>query len=58
MEKLLEISWHIPDNKWIEHNFDIKNSVSGIIKQEIAIPLQNVINCIEFLMGHSSFQYN
>lgn len=39
MKKLLEISWGIPENKWIEHKFDVESGVSGIAGQEIAIQL-------------------
>ncbi len=58
MEKLSEIPWGIPDDKWIEHRFDVESGVSGIARQEIAIRLRNVINCVESLMGHPGFQYN
>ena len=30
MEKLLEIPWSIPNDKWIEYKFDIKSSISRI----------------------------
>lgn len=30
MKKLLEIAWGIPKDKWIEHEFDIKNNDSRI----------------------------
>ncbi len=55
MEKLSEIPWGIPDDEWIEHRFDVENSISGIIGQEIAIQSQNMINCVEFLMSHLGF---
>ncbi len=58
MEKLSEIPWDIPDDEWIEHSFDVESGVSGIVGQEIAIQSRNVINCVEFLMGHPGFQYN
>ncbi len=58
IDKLLEIPWSIPNDKWIEHRFDVESSNSGITGQEIAIQLQNVINCVEFLMGQPGFQYN
>ncbi len=58
MEKLSEILWDIPDNKWIEYRFDVKNGVSGIARHEIAIQSQNVINCMKFLMCYPGFQYN
>ncbi len=58
MEKLLKMPCGIPDIKWIEHRFDVESSVSEIVGQEIVIQLQNVINCVEFLMGYPGFQYN
>ncbi len=58
MEKLSEIPWGILDDEWIGHRFDVKSGISGIARQEIAIQLQNMINCLEFLMGHPGFQYN
>ncbi len=58
MKKLSEIPWGIPDDKQIEYRFDVESGVSRIAEQEIAIQLQNVINCVEFLMGHLGFQYN
>lgn len=30
IEKLLKIPWGIPENKWIEHKFDVESGVSGI----------------------------
>lgn len=58
MEKLSEISWGNLDDKQIQHRFDVQSGVSEIAKQEIAIELQNVINCMEFLISHPGFQYN
>lgn len=58
IKKLFEIPWGISDEKQIEHRFHIESDISGIAKQEIAIQSQNVINCVEFLMGHPDFQYN
>ncbi len=37
--KLSKISWHISDNKWIEHRFNVESGVFGITRQEIAIQL-------------------
>ena len=58
MEKLSEIPWGIPEDKWIEHKYNVESGVSGIAGQEIAIQSQNVLSCIEFLMGHPGFQHN
>ncbi len=55
IEKLSEIPWGIPDDKWNKHRFDVKSGVSGIARQEIAIQSRNLINCVEFLMGHPGF---
>ena len=35
IKKLSEISWGIPENKWIEHKYNIKSGVSEIAEQEI-----------------------
>lgn len=37
MDKLLEILQDIPKDESIKDRFDIKNSISGIVEQEIAI---------------------
>lgn len=58
MKKLLEISQDIPEDKQIEHKFEIKSSVFRIFGQEIAIQSQNVVSCIEILIGYPGFQYN
>ena len=55
IEKLLEIPWGIPNDKWIKYRFNVKNNISGITRQEIAMKSQNMINCMEFPMGHSGF---
>ena len=38
--------------------YNVESSISGIAGQEIAIQSQNVLSCIEFLMGHPGFQHN
>ncbi len=55
MEKLLEIPYSILDDKWIENRFDVESGVFGILGQEIAIQLQNMINCVKFLMSYPGF---
>ena len=37
IEKLSEIPWGIPEDKWIKHKYNIESGVSGIAGQEIAI---------------------
>lgn len=46
MEKLSEILWVIPNNKWIEYKFEYQNVVACIAGQGIAIDSQNVIGCL------------
>ena len=58
MKKLLEILWSMLENKEIEHKYNVESGGSGIVWQEIAIQLQNILNYIKFLMGHLSFQHN
>lgn len=58
MEKILEIPWVIPDNKWIEHKFVVECGVSWISRQEIVIQWRNTMSCIEFLMSYPESQYN
>ena len=55
MKKLSEISWSIPNNKWIEHKFELQSGVAGIAGQKIVIYSQNVMGCFEFLMKHPGF---
>ena len=55
MEKLSEILWGIPEDKWIKHKYNIEIGISGIAGQEIAIQSQNMLSCIKFLMEHLSF---
>ena len=55
MKKLSEIPWGIPENKWIEHKYNVESNISAIAGQKIPIQLQNVLSCIEFLMGHPGF---
>ena len=58
MKKLLKISWGIPENKWIEHKYNVKSDVTEIARQKIEIQLQNVLSCNKFLIGHPGFQHN
>ena len=58
MEKLSEIPWGIPNNKWIEHKFELQSGVAGMARREIAIHSQNVVGCLEFLMRHPGFRHN
>ena len=58
MKKLSEIPWDIPENKWIEHKYNVESGVSGITRQKIAIQSQNVLSCIKFLIEHPGFQHN
>lgn len=48
MKKLLEILRGIPSNKWIKYRFELENAVTRIAGQEIAIYLQNMMECLEF----------
>ena len=32
MEKLSEIPWGIPNDKWIEHKFEFQNGVAGMAR--------------------------
>lgn len=57
IEKLSEILWSIPEDKWIEHKFDIESGVSGIAGQEIPIQSQNIVSYIKFLIRHPGFQH-
>ena len=41
----------------MEHKYNIKSGVFGITGQEISIQLQNVLNCIKFLVEYPSFQH-
>ena len=58
MEKLSEIPWGIPNDKWIKHKFAYQNGVARMAGQKIAIHLQNMMGCLKFLMAHPSFRNN
>ncbi len=58
MEKLLEIPWGIPNDKWIEHKFEYQSGVAWMARQKIALYSQNVVDCLEFLIGHPRFWHN
>ncbi len=58
IEKLLEISWGIPNDKQFEYKFEHQSGVARMARQEIAIHLRNVVDCLEILMGHPGFRHN
>ncbi len=58
MEKLSEILWGIPKNKWIKHKFKRQSDVARMARQEIAIHPRNVVDCLEFFVGHPGFRHN
>ena len=58
MEKLSAIQWGIPDDKWIEHKFELKNGVDKIARQSLTIQSQNVIDCLRFFMRYTGFWEN
>ena len=58
MEKPSEILWGIPNDKWIKHKFEHQSCVAWMAGQEIAIYLQNMMGCLEFLMAHPGFLHN
>ena len=55
MEKLSDILWGIPNDKWIDHKFELQNGIGEMAGQEILIHSQNVIGYFEFLIGHPGF---
>ncbi len=55
MKKFSEIPWDISNNKWIKHKFEHQSGVARMARQEIAIQLQNMVDCLEFLMGDPDF---
>ena len=58
MEKLSDILCGIPNDKWINYKFELQIGVGKMAWQEILIYSQNVIGCLEFLMGHLGFCHN
>ena len=58
MEKLSEIPWGIPNDKWIECKLELQNGVAEMARQEIAIYSRNVMRCLKFLMRHPGFWHN
>ena len=58
IEKFLDISWGIPNDKCLDHKFEIQSGVGAMAGREISIHLQNVIGCLKFLIGHSGVWHN
>ena len=58
MEKLLDIPWGIPNDKWIDHKFELQSGMGGIAEREILIHSQNEIRCLKLFMGHPGFWVN
>ncbi len=58
MEKLSDIPWCIPNDKWIDHKFEVQSGVGGMAGREISIHSRNVIRCLEFLMGYPGYRHN
>ena len=58
MEKFLDISLCISNDKWINHKFQLQSNVGEMASQESLIHLQNMIGCLKFLMGHPGFWQN
>ena len=58
MEKLSDILWDIPNNKWINHEFELQSDESEMVGQEILIHSQNIIGYLKFGMRHLGFQHN
>ncbi len=58
MEKLSKIPWGIPNDECIKHEFEHQSDVARMARQEIAMHSQNVVGCLEFLMGHPGFWHN
>ena len=48
----------MPNNKWINYKFELQRDVSEMAGQEISIHSQNVIGCLDFLIGYLSFYHN
>ena len=58
MKKLFDILWGIPNDKWIDHKFELQSDVSGMAGWKISIHLGNVIGCLKFLIDYPGFWYN
>ncbi len=58
LEKLSAKSWGILDDKWTEHNLELKSGVDKIVVQSLTIQSRNVIDCLRFFMGHPGFWEN
>jgi Plavaka transposase len=58
MEKLSDIPWGIPDDKWTEHKFELESGLEKIAGQNLTIQSRNVIDCLRFFMGHPGFREN
>ena len=58
IEKLSDIPWGIPDDKWTEHKFELESGVEKIAGQNLTIQSRNVIDCLRFFIGHPGFWEN
>ncbi len=58
IKKLANILQGIPNDKWIDHKFELQSGVGGIAGREISTHLQNMIRGLEFLMHHPNFRHD
>lgn len=58
MAKLIAILQGIPDNKWRKYKFQLESGVENVVRQNLTIQSQNMINYLAFFMGHLGFFQN
>ncbi len=58
MEKLSEIPWGIPNNKWIKHKFEHQIDVAQMAQQEIVLNSRNMVGSLKFCIEHLGFWHN
>ena len=55
IEKFSDIQWDIPNDKYINHKFQLQSGIGEIAEQNFLIHLNNVIGCFKFLISHPGF---
>ena len=50
------VPWGIEDDHWLEESFTIRSDIVGARSPEYTVRFRNVINVIQFLLGHGPFQ--
>ena len=55
---LITMALHILNIKYIKYKFKLENDVARPAKQKFLIHLQNILQCVEFILRNLGFWYN